>query len=53
MVGLVDVKLSCSELGDIYMALSILVDLLGKHDLSKTRDRIAKIYEKCREEADP
>ena len=52
MVRVVDVKLSCSELGDIYMALVIVVDLLGK-DLSKTRDRIAEIYEKCREEADP
>jgi len=46
----VTVSLTCGELADIYMALTVAVDLLGKRDLAETRSKIADIlYENCRE----
>ena len=51
MVGrLIPVSLSCYELADIYIALTIAVDIFGKHDLTETRRKIAEIfYRECRD----
>ena len=47
MVGkVVPVSLSCYELADIFMALTIAVDILGKHDLGETRKKIAEVLRK-------
>ena len=47
---LIPVFLSCTELADIYMALSIIIDVFDKRDLVETRKKIAEVfYERCRE----
>jgi len=46
----VQVSLSCYELADIYIALTIAVDIFGKHDLTETRRKVAEIfYRECRD----
>ena len=49
MVRIIDIRLTCDELCDIYMALNIVVDILGKRDLVEIRDKIVRILsEKCK-----
>ena len=50
MARSVAISLTCDELADIYMALSITIEIFGKHDLLEIRDKIAKMLsEKCKD----
>ena len=48
----VTISLTCCELADIYIALTIAIDIFGRRDLAETRSRIAEVlYRECGEMA--
>ena len=49
----VSVSLSCDELLDIYMALSVMIEVFGKCDLVEIRNKIAEILSKCQGDNNP